>query len=231
MTNDRDIHDGHSEPRHDADRDLLITRAIDGRASAIDWAAMEALAGRDPSFWRELALAQRDQRVLERLVGVASNVADSVDLPAVPEFGSIGHLSHDREVRRRSGLRIWGGWVAAAILFVAILSGKLNTQLPAQGQNSIDAGLIPANWSSDQYIDQALQKGQKDGKVMGEYGDPYVLATEPSKDGKGYTVVYIRPILVKRQIQGMYQPTFVYDESGQVRDIKTRPLTTRGGGY
>lgn len=233
MTNERGHHDRSSEHQTDADRDLLITRAIDGRASAIDWATMEALAGRDPSFWRELALAQRDQRVLERLVGVATGVADSVDLPQSAVIGTIAHTEQARG-GRPSGLRIWGGWIAAAILFVAILSGRLTANLPEGTRGKLggnEAGVWPVGLSSDQYIDRALSQGRQDGRVIGEYGDPYVLATEPASDGKGYTVVYIRPILMKRHVEGVYEPSYVSDETGQVRSVKAKRLVPGGVGY
>jgi len=219
------------------DRDILITRAIDGRATGADWSAMESLSTRDVSFWRDLALAQRDQRALERLVGVASNVSAMVNLP---EAGGVSARTeevawrHDARGRRpaRSGLRIWGGWVAAAILGVAILSGKLSAPLPVGGQRPAnEAGLINASWSSEQVLEDALKRGRKDGMVFGEYGDPYVLATEPAADGRGYTVVYIRPILVKRQVQNVYQGQRVIDETGQVVGMKPQPLPARVVGY
>ena len=45
-------------------RDILITRAVDGRARPEDWHTIETLARTEPAIWRELALAQRDERAL-----------------------------------------------------------------------------------------------------------------------------------------------------------------------
>lgn len=122
--------------------------------------------------------------------------------------------------------------MAAAVLGLAILSGKLNAPLPGgSNRNTNLAELVPATWSSEQVLEDALKRGRKDGMVFGEYGDPYVLATEPAADGKGYTVVYIRPILVKRQVQNLYQGQRVIDETGQLVGMRPQPMPARVVGY
>lgn len=238
MNDDRRQPDSATGPGGDVDRDVLITRAVDGRATGADWVAMESLAAREQGFWRDLALAQRDQRALERLVGVATNVASTVDLPTRVSDAThrddvvISHHASDLGHDQRSRLRIWGGWVAAAILGVAILSGRLNAPLPGEGGGrSNKAELLPASLSSEQVLEDALKRGRKDGMVFGEYGDPYVLATEPAADGQGYTVVYIRPILVKRQVQNVYQGQRVIDETGQLVGVRPQPMPARVVGY
>ncbi len=41
------------------DRDLLVSRVVDGVASSADWAALDDLARTESSIWRDLAQAQR----------------------------------------------------------------------------------------------------------------------------------------------------------------------------
>ena len=102
-----------------ASLDDLIDRLVDGDATAADWDAFRALAGRSCEPWRRLAEEQRLVRLLERGLGDEIAGALQIGLPGD------GDRDEDREeVARLGGARIgrWSfvraqiGW-AAAILF------------------------------------------------------------------------------------------------------------------
>lgn len=62
--------------------DILISRVIDGRSSDAEWAELEAAAGKNPDVWRDLALAQRDDRALRGAVEEATRPHETADLSA-----------------------------------------------------------------------------------------------------------------------------------------------------
>ena len=57
------------------DRDILISRVIDGEATPEDWTAMRAMAERDASIWGDLVAAQQDHAELCAIVSRAADAA------------------------------------------------------------------------------------------------------------------------------------------------------------
>lgn len=198
MTNTPDRIDDSAAPLHD--RDMLISRVVDGRASSAEWTTLETLAAGDSSVWRDLAMAQRDQRAIETIVGVAGNLAESVDLP--------------RDVRGSeispgvSRMRSWGGWVAAAVLAFATagqfsLITRLNEKI-----RSVEAGppnFRPVSLSADEAFDQYRNKGMKEGIVLGEIPDRVLLSAEPAAGGEGYEVTIVRQVIERRRVSDVLQ--------------------------
>jgi hypothetical protein len=197
MTNHTPIDDA-SAPLHD--RDLLISRVIDGRASSAEWTTLETLAARDPAVWRELATAQRDQRAIETIVASAGDLSQSVDLPLVT-------AEPERHTAGRSRLRIWGGWVAAAVLAFAA-AGQFNsiTNLKKQLIGNTAGSPLPVSFTSaDEAFDQYRNKGKAEGIVLGEIPDRVLLSAEPAADGRGYTVTIVRQVIERRHVNDMLQ--------------------------
>lgn len=183
-----------SEP---VDRDLLISRIVDGRASQDEWTILESSAARDPGVWRELAMAQRDQRALEMIVASAGDVAESVDL-AVHRHPA-GFRTEPSRIRR------WGGWMVAAALALAF-AGQFNTNQRLRellgGSQPEEAGIIRVR-NTDQALDAYRNKGKKEGVVLGEMPDQVLLAAEPAPDGQGYNVTIVRQFVEKRRVNDM----------------------------
>lgn len=183
-------------PGEPCDRDLLISRVVDGRASSAEWSALETLAARDPGVWRELATAQRDQRAIEMIVASAGDVAESVDLPSAPE----------EEVQFQSPstrLRLWGGWVAAAVMACAFVAQfRSEKAFDQPGPKDPTASLVP---TADELLDQYRNTGRKEGIVLGEVPDQVLLAMEPAADGRGATVTFVRQFVERRYVPDVVQ--------------------------
>jgi hypothetical protein len=102
------------------DKDILISRLLDGGAdeavTGSTWDAFRAMAERDPTLWRELAEAQRQQADLAAAVEAAVTVADSVEAPV------LDHITYRFSERMRL-MGSWGGWAAAAAIVLVWATG------------------------------------------------------------------------------------------------------------
>lgn len=198
MTNPHDPINDANTPLHD--RDLLISRVVDGRASASEWTTLESLAAQDSGVWRELAMAQRDQRAIETIVGAAGNLAESVDLPRRAEGSEISPGV--------SRMRVWGGWVAAAVLAFAAAGQfnvitQLNQKIQKAGLGVTD--IRPVSLSADEAFDQYRNKGMQEGIVLGEIPDRVLLSAEPVAGGQGYEVTIVRQVIERRRVSDVLQ--------------------------
>ena len=61
------------------DRDILLTRVLDGEATPEDWAAFRAMAACDPRVWTDLADTQQEQAELALARAEVVQMADEVD--------------------------------------------------------------------------------------------------------------------------------------------------------
>lgn len=196
------------------DRDILISRVIDGEASPEDWSALKALAERDPSVWRDLAGLQQDHAELSGAMAEVVSIADGVDAP-VELVGGVAD--------RGRSLRMWGGWAAAAALACAwIVRGPGATEPLASPTKGQQAGLGPfglsQNSGTDDYFNAYLRAGQQDGRVLGEVGEPVLVQTIPHEEG-GYEVRYVRQIMERRVVPQLFGVGVGYDEQGQTKPV------------
>lgn len=197
------------------DRDILISRVIDGEASPEDWSSFKALAERDPSVWRELAGLQQDHAELSGAMARAMAIADGVEAPV--EASS--HLAHQGRV-----LRVWGGWAAAALMALAwfVHGPRANDGMPqgALQPTGNRAALTPFGLSQssapEDYFNAYLEAGQRSGNVLGEVGEPLLVQTLPHAQG-GYEVHYIRQVLERRVVPQVYEISVGFDERGQAQ--------------
>ncbi len=199
-------HDTQGIPTGD-ERELLMSRVIDGRATANDWLHLEAIGAREPGLWRDLALAQRDQRQLEAFVARSTEIADAVELPEAPR-----PLSLQDRVR---AFAVWGGWAVAAVVALAVLGPNIT---PGGNQQSSGntAGIVPvdlSNFRGEELLSKALERGREDGTVPGELADGYLIRANALSTGQGYEVMYVRPIVVKRRVNNLLHFPSV-DEAG-----------------
>jgi hypothetical protein len=176
------------------DRDILITRVLDGEATPEDWAAFRAMAARDQSVWAELADAQQDRAELAGALAEAIAVADTVHAPIEV------HAGERFNTRLRRGVA-WAGWAAAAMLAVGAFTGRLAIHA---GPGAQEAGLFPVS-SSEDALKLYFDKGQESGRVLGEMPDRVLLSSEPLPDGSGFTVVYLRQFVEQQQVPDLFQ--------------------------
>lgn len=198
-----------------SDRELLISRVVDGMAGPADWNALESLAAHDAGLWRELAACQRDAALLSAAVLRAAEKAQRIPLP---ESDTI-RISEERGgVERYSRARGWAGWAAAATLLVAFVAFRAG---PADDSTST-AGLLPSLGRSAQtespmvHLDRYLEEGHDKGMVIGELPERVIVRTQPAPDGNGYEVVYLRQIMEKRTVPSLYKIETAHDEAGRL---------------
>ncbi len=176
------------------DRDVLITRVLDGEATPEDWAAFRAMADRDASVWGELADAQQDRAELASALAEALAVADGVDAPIE------AHAGERMRVRVRTATA-WLGWAAAATLALGVFTGRVD---PGRGEDAQQAGLFSVS-TPEEALQLYMAKGQEAGSVLGEVPDRVLISSSPAPDGSGYTVVYLRQIIEQQRVEDFYR--------------------------
>ncbi|MDX2147371.1 MAG: hypothetical protein SFZ23_07590 [Planctomycetota bacterium] len=209
-----------------SDRDILISRVVDGTALASDWAAIESLARVDASLWRDVAMAQSDASKLGAAVREQAARADLVAFPstfsndAPLPLALAGDIATTDGGGWRMGRRTWLGWVAAAVLLVAFVieRGRQPDSNPGSGGGEITAGWggINADAEPQAYLDRYLEKGKDQGLVVGEVPERVLLETTPAADGQGFWVVYIRQIMERQRVPDLYKFRMLTDDSGRI---------------
>lgn len=184
------------------EKDILISRVVDGVAGAGDWVELDMLGAADSSLWRELAQAQRDKQLLDQAVGEAIAVADVVSLPK-SEWSELG----DRRLR----VPQWAGWAAAAVLAIAMFV------TPKIGSTSGNVAGFPPAQQEEQTPDAALNsylaKGKDEGRVIRQLPEFVVLESKPATDGRGYDVVYLRQIVERARVESVN--SYQVDDAGR----------------
>lgn len=184
------------------EKDILISRVVDGVAGAGDWVELDMLGAADSSLWRELAQAQRDKQLLDSAVGEAISIADVVALPK-SEWSELG----DRRLR----VPQWAGWAAAAVLAIAMFV------MPKAGTpNGNVAGFPPAqveDQTPDAALNSYLAKGKDEGRVIRQLPEFVVLESAPAADGRGYDVVYLRQIVERARVESVN--SYQVDDAGR----------------
>ncbi len=199
-------------------RDILITRAVDGRARPEDWHAIETLGRSEPGFWRDLALAQRDDRALSHAVTTAAGRADGIELPEA-ELDEATRTNPRAVVVRRTRLAAaWSGWAAAALIALAMVT---RSQPAPSGVTSPSLAGVPgagAIGTAADALNSYLELGRKDGTVLGEMPDKLLVRTSKVEGGDGYEVVFVRQIVERARVPGLYKLSS--DEAGNATPVR-----------
>ncbi|HLO41960.1 MAG TPA: hypothetical protein VK176_13120 [Phycisphaerales bacterium] len=198
------------------ERDILISRVVDGLAGDADWQSLERLAESDPTVWRELATAQRHQALLCGLLDRELEVVPHIELP---------HES-PTVLRFPGGSWKWSGWAAAALVGLAWMVGQGNNPVHVPGNTDI-AGLPGAGaltsveHTPDDYLQSYLEHGRQAGIVVGQMDNKPVIELRPIKGERGteYEVVYARVILERTRLPDVYRLTT--DEFGSQFPVRT----------
>ncbi|MCA9285428.1 MAG: hypothetical protein KDA22_09450 [Phycisphaerales bacterium] len=201
---------------HESRIDSLIGRAADGAESASEWSEFCVLAERQPSAWRDLAIQQREARLLSASVDRAVGAADVVELPHVSHpFQGEGVLARvGAETGRERPLHQmrpepshptrWMGWVVAACVVAAWGFSALPRQRGAETAAMNTAGLVPMQ-TADDALQAYLDRGRADGVVVGEVPSKMLLESRPLDGGGGFEVVFVRQIVERRNVPALIE--------------------------
>lgn len=208
---------GYTMSEHEID--ILISRVIDGRSTDADWSSLEAAGARDAGVWRDLALAQRDDRVLKAAVIEATAGHLVAELSSEELHAAAVRRSEHTLTHRARLVATWGGWVAAAGIAIAAV-GQRQPPRASDGVNELRASVPTSVASAADALNAYLTKGKAEGMVQGQLPDKQLLGVNPSADGNGYDVTYLRQIVEKTHVDSLYQKG--YDEFGRVAPVPVR---------
>ena len=178
----------------------LISNVIDGDASSIQWNELNEFAENNPQVWRELANTLRDHQSFSRGVNATIAAADNVPLPeniVEPSYD----LAPEESALRPRRLGQWGGWAVAAMIAIAWAGGFERSGSTGGGLNT---GISP-NLTAAQYLDKYKEKGREEGFLYDELPDKVILFSRPAESGKGYEILFVRQIIEKITVPGLYQ--------------------------
>lgn len=179
-----------------AERDVVISRVVDGRAGDGEWAALRAMAERDATIWAELSEAQRQHRLLGEAMGPALAAAERAGLPDLAVAGAArAWPERMARVNWRAGL----GWAAAAAVGLAWMAG-VNPRGAAGPAAVNSASIVPINTNPDELLSRYLDMGRRQGRVVAEMPERVVLETRPLADGTGTEVLFLRQVLERATV-------------------------------
>ncbi len=205
---------------HEVDRDVLLGRVIEGRASATDWRTLREIASHEPQVWAEIEELESMNTALRLSCNDAAACAECVDIDAESSGRMVEHASV-----RLGAARMWGGWLAAAAVLLAWSLG-----MPLAGDEHSAQGAFGANFVKIDTPDDALRmyvdRGREAGTVIGLVPETHVLETRTLPDGTGIEVIFVRQIVERQQLREMYR--MIEDEAGNLVPIPT-PLVRQAG--
>lgn len=206
---------------HCTDRDVVLNRVIEGRASASDWRALRELAESDPAVWRDLEVMESQDSALCGAVAGAAEAARCVELPIESDVHRVLHA-------RWGAARAWGGWIAAAAVIMAWSIGMpMGASEEMQGA-SIGPNMVRID-SPDDALRQYVDRGREAGFVVGLVPETQVVETRMLPDGGGVEILYVRQILERREVSHVYR--LLEDEAGNVVPVQRSIVRPAGMSY
>lgn len=180
----------------ESEKELLISRFVQGEAGEKEWDRLTALAATDPALWRQVAEAKRDQDMLIGLMDRALAVADSTEAPT-----DAGVVSAPPVLRLRS----WAGWAVAALILLAwaVHFGQQPTTQPV-GSVSPPA-VATAGFTAQEAFQTYLDKGRAEGTVLSEHPRRVIIQTRPAPSGEGFEVIFIQQVMEKTTVPNLYR--------------------------
>lgn len=195
------------------DRDVLISRAVEGRAHAADWLALRDLATSDQAVWADLSTSQAQATLLREALECELAGAGMTPLPRPglqlvsaegERPGAPVSLSLHTRVRRAIP------WALAAALGLAFVSQFANragpSGVPAAGPQTAGPSVVPATYATaDDALRAYLDLGREQGSVVAELPQRYVVESRPAASGVGYEVLYLRQVLERAVVNDLYR--------------------------
>ncbi|MBL8990899.1 MAG: hypothetical protein JNJ48_04885 [Phycisphaerae bacterium] len=194
-------------PIPETDRDVLISRLIDGRAGAADWAALRQIASADATVWSDLAESSRLDGSLGALMGTEVARADRVELPGSPRFGGA-------PIAGRIAVPARLGWAVAAVLGLSLVGVLIGVRPGSTNISPLDGGhgaALGGFTRPAEALAAYMQLGRQDGSVVGEMPQRFVVDTRPVEGGT--EVTYVRQIVEKALVKDFYK--LGTDETGR----------------
>ncbi len=188
--------------------ELLVSRVIEPDATSAQWDELTSAAEADPELWRRTVKALRDQQAITRAVNLSVAIADDVSSREVRQPGR--NVDVDRSLLGRPQLSRWSGWAVAALVALAWVSGLSN--FGSNGTNT--AGLGSSTLTAAEHFQNYLSQGRREGRVFDEVPEKILVQTRPSATGDQVEVIFIRQILERTTLPGLYQYQGE-DESGR----------------
>lgn len=210
------------------DRDLLMSRVIDGEATSADWRAFRELAQRDASVWGELGEMQAHDDALSQAVRTVTDAALDVELPTYVD---------DEPLRSRFAVAgQWGGWLAAACMALVVFTGvRPGSSAPGVGGSqpqtagvASSLGELLGKLSPDERFDAYVKAGKARGDVVYAPSEPAVLETRPTGSGE-LEVIVVRQIVERRRVQDVYASSV--DDAGRTVVLPARVREVSGTSY
>lgn len=195
------------------DKDILVSRVVDGVAGPQDWTRLEQLAVSDSSVWRELALAQRDHQLLIEAMAPALASAEGCELPSAEAIAHQFRPSVEASPARRWGRVVsWGGWAIAAGLALAFAqhARQPNPTLVGESQANLGSFLnapistLKEKLTADEAFDLYRARGFEEGRYVTELPTRRLLDSALREDGQ-YDVLYVRQIVERGVVPNLYR--------------------------
>ena len=211
------------------DKDMLISRVVDGVAGTGDWSELERLAASDSGVWRDIALAQRDQRLLSEAMAPAFAAADVTALPDADAIAYKFRPSQEASPQRRwTRVLAFGGWAAAAAIGLAFAQHAKNQnsaieQAQQAGLASIfdnPVSSLKDKVSADEALELYRVRGRQEGRYVMEMPNRVLVESSQRADGQ-WDVVYIRQLVEKGVVKDLYRVS--HDEMGNPTPVPCKP--------
>ncbi len=180
------------------DNELVVSRVIEPDATSEAWEELIAAAEADPQLWRRTVQTLRDQQAITRAVNASVAIAEGVSSRQDPHPGR--YVEVDPSPLGRPQLFRWSGWAVAAIVALAWVSGLSNFR----SNGTMNAGFIPANLTAAQHLENYKTQGRREGLVFDEVPEKILVQSRPSPTGDGIEVIFIRQILERTTLPGLY---------------------------
>jgi len=189
-------------------KELLVSRVIEPDATSAQWDELTAAAEADPDLWQRTVQTLRDKQAISRAVNASVAIAEHVSSRQVRQ--PVRNVDVDRSPLGRPQLSRWSGWAVAALVALAWVSGLSN--FGSNGTNT--AGLGSSTLTAAELLKNYVTQGRREGLVFDEVPEKILVQTRPSPTGDGVEIIFIRQILERTTLPGLYQYQGE-DESGR----------------
>ena len=176
-----------STHQHEQLVDRLLSRNLEAR----DLDELAQLSQNDPQALSQIAATLRAAATIESGVAEAEAIAATIELP------------DNYEIRRATTNPIvrWSGWSAAALLAAAwLIVAVLKPNLPSVNEPIHPNILLTATEALEQY----MRAGLEEGRIVEEL-PLLTLELRPAIDGEGMDVFYVRRVIERAHVEGMYK--------------------------
>jgi hypothetical protein len=191
-------------------RDILMSRIAEFEANEQDFEQFVTLAEQSPCAWRELIETLRDRAALNRLVAIAGDQAERIEVDAAGEESSSLEASPPAsgDGRILAAIGRWSGWaVAAAVALAFVLDsrwGPTNSTITGSPPTTTQHAGIGPSVSAREAFDHYLERGRAEGTVLSSGPQRVLLETRPAPSGAGYELIYLQQVLERDVVPELY---------------------------